>query len=100
MGFGFGYLHYFHYPNGLGYLIFCCHTVAAVLDGNANNLIQIIYIIPDTIAYFNLYFTIFPDFYKWLSFLPMLPIPQNSICTRRKIDDKFILNFNDKNFCK
>ena len=29
MGFGSGYLDCFHYPDSLGYLIFCCHIVAA-----------------------------------------------------------------------
>lgn len=29
MGFGSDYLRCFHYPGGLGYLIFCCHCVAS-----------------------------------------------------------------------
>ena len=28
MGFGPDYLYYFHYSDSMGYLIFCCHTVA------------------------------------------------------------------------
>ena len=32
MGFGFDYLHCFHYPDDLGYLIFYCHTVAKILN--------------------------------------------------------------------
>ena len=28
MGFGSEYLDYFHYSDSMGYLIFCCHTVA------------------------------------------------------------------------
>lgn len=58
-------IYIFHYPDGSGYLIFCCHTVAAALDGNANNFIHVIYIIPDAIACFNIYFAIFHDFYKF-----------------------------------
>ena len=28
MGLGSDYLDYFHYSDGMGYLIFCCHSVA------------------------------------------------------------------------
>ncbi len=28
MGFSSDYLYYFHYSNSMGYLIFCCHSVA------------------------------------------------------------------------
>jgi len=32
MKFGSNYLQYFHYSGSLGYLIFCCHGVAAAYD--------------------------------------------------------------------
>lgn len=31
MEFGSDYLDYFHYSDGMGYLIFCCHSVASKL---------------------------------------------------------------------
>ena len=31
MGFSPDYLYYFHYSDSIGYLIFCCHTVAVAI---------------------------------------------------------------------
>ena len=35
MGFSSDYLDYFHYSDGMGYLIFCCHSVATTTISNA-----------------------------------------------------------------
>ena len=31
MGFSSDYLYYFHYSDSMGYLIFCCHSVATII---------------------------------------------------------------------
>ena len=32
MEFGLDYLYYFHYSDSRGYLIFCCHSVATIIQ--------------------------------------------------------------------
>lgn len=40
MGFSTDYLYYFHYSGSIGYLIFCCHSVATRALQNADNLVK------------------------------------------------------------
>ena len=39
MGFSSEYLDYFHYSDSIGYLIFCCHSVATVQDHRNSNIL-------------------------------------------------------------